>query len=98
MAKYDGDFEFQSYFSNFHIIGLCETWAVKGDNFDNLLPGYSSFDFCRDKKRTAPRGSGGVSVFVKQDLLRDGLVKRIFEHLSECVVVIVDGHFFQFYE
>ena len=94
LAKYDGDLEFQSYFSNFHIIGLCETWAVKGDNCDNILSGYSSFDFCRDKKRTAPRGSGSVSVFVKQDLIRDGLVKRIFEHLSECVVIIVDGHFF----
>lgn len=94
LAKYDGDCEFQSYFSNFHIIGLCETWAVKGDNFDNILPGYSSFDFCRDKKRKAPRGSGGVSVFVKQDLIRDGIVKRIFEHLSECVVMILDGHFF----
>ena len=96
LAKYDGDIQFQSYFSKFDIIGLCETWAVKGDNFDNILPGYTSFDFCRDKKRTVPCGSGGVSVFVKQELIRDRLVKRIFNHLPECVVLILEGHHFRF--
>lgn len=95
LAKYENDFLFQSYFSKYDVIGLCETWAIKGDNFESFLPGYISFDFIRPKKRTAYRGSGGVSVFVKESLVKDGILKRIFNNFSECVILILDGNFFQ---
>ena len=45
--------------------------------------------------RTASRGSGGVSVFVKQELVRDCIVQRIFENISDCVILILNGHYFQ---
>ena len=53
-----------------------------------------AFDYCRTKKRNAPRGSGGVSVFVKQELIRDGIVKRIFENFTECIILIINGQHF----
>ena len=79
----------------YDFIGLCETWAIKGDNFESFLPGYISFDYIRPKKRTAYRGSGGVSVFVKESLVKAGIIKRIFNNISECVILILDGNFFQ---
>ena len=93
--SYKNDFLFQSYFSKYDIIGLCETWAIMGDKFESFLPGYISFDFIRPKKRTAYRGSGGVSVFVKESLVKAGIIKRIFNNISECVILILDGNFFQ---
>ena len=59
------------------------------------MPDYISFDFCRNKKRTAPRGSGGVSVCVKQELVRDVIVQRIFENISDCFILILNGQHFQ---
>ena len=48
------------------------------NDFDNFIEGYINFDFIRPKKLSAKRGSGGVSVFVKNDLIKSGLIKRIF--------------------
>ena len=34
-----------------------------------------------------------LSVFVKNNLTRKGIVKQIFEHLPECVVLLIDSNF-----
>ena len=58
--------------------------------FDNFIEGYINFDLIRPKKLSAKIGSGGISVFVKNDLIKSGLIKRIFDKLNECLT----GHDF----
>ena len=42
--------------------------------------------------RTRPiRNSGGVTVFVKHELVHNGTIRRIFKQFSECVVLLIDG-------
>ena len=41
----------------------------------------------RAKKKSAPRGSGGVSVFVKNDLIQTGRFRRVFENFDDCVIL-----------
>ena len=45
---------------------LLETW--KGDAPDIKIPNYFSFSKCRAKKKRARRNSGGIIVYVKEDL------------------------------
>jgi hypothetical protein len=55
LKKYYDDISFQSYCSRFDILSFCETWGVSNDEFENFLPGYTNFNFCRRKKNTAAR-------------------------------------------
>ena len=87
LSKYSNDKSFQKYCSRFNILGFCETWGVKGDKLENILTGYTSFEFMRAKKKSAPRGSGGVSVFVKNDLIQTGRFRRVFENFDDCVIL-----------
>ena len=93
LAKYHDDAEFHSYVSTFDIIGLCETWTVRDDAFN--IHGYTPFCYSRPKKKSANRGSGGVSVYVKDFLIKDNLVKRIFDNFTECVVLLFNCSLFQ---
>ena len=83
--------DFQSYCSNFDIIGFCETWGVSNDEFEFFLPGYTNFNFSRPKKSTAIRGSGGVTVFIKDWLIKRGIIKRVCNYISESVVLLIDA-------
>lgn len=94
LSKYDDTTDFKAYCSKYDIIGVCETWCVHGNNYENFLPSYVNFDYVRPKTRTAFRGSGGVSVFVKESLVKDGVVKRIFSYISESVILLIDGRLF----
>ena len=48
----------------------------------------------RKKKRNAVRGSGGVSVFIKDWLIQTSGIQRIFEHFRECVVLLFKANIF----
>ena len=48
----------------------------------------------RKKKRTAPRGSGGISVFVKDWVMQTKGIKRIFAKFNGCVVLMLDAAVF----
>ena len=91
LKKYYNDISFQSYCSRFDILSFCETWGVSNDEFENFLPGYTNFNFCRRKKNTAARGFGGVTVFVKDWLIKRGSIKRIFDNITECVVLLISA-------
>ena len=48
----------------------------------------------RCKKKSAFRGSGGVSVFIN-DIMRSGRFRRIFENYEDCVILYFDcNHLF----
>ena len=70
-----------------NIISFCETWGFDLKGFSNFLPGYSTFNCVRPKRKGAKRASGGFFVFVKDKLLHSGRFTRIFENFSDCVVL-----------
>ena len=73
--------------SNFDILGLLETWGDISEQFNDLLEGYCCFDNVRVRQNNALRNSGGISVFVKSHLTKDGLVTRICSDFIDCVVL-----------
>ena len=75
----------------FDIFGMCETWGNATSDFDNTLPDYSHFSYVREKPRTARRNSGGVTVFVKNNLVENGYIKQVFDDIDDCVVLIFDS-------
>jgi exonuclease III len=87
LKKYYEYISFQLYCSSFDILSFCEILGVSNDEFENILPGYTSFKFCRRKKNTAVYGSGGVTVFVKDCLFKRGSIKRVFDNITECVML-----------
>ena len=70
------------------MIGLNETWAVKQNQFSHFLQGYSSFDCVRPKKKSAIRGSGGVTVFVKDFLINENFVHHILSDAKDYCFVL----------
>ena len=72
LLKYQDDIDFHNYISTFDIVGLNETWSVKDNMFD--IHGYTHFCYFRPKRQSAYRGSGGVSVYIKDILINDGLI------------------------
>lgn len=94
LKKYDGDYNFKNYCKSFDLVALYETWQDNKTDFKNFLDGYTNFDCMRSKKRTAVRGSGGVTVFVKDWLMQTSGVMRIFETFRECVVFIFKADIF----
>ena len=47
---------------------LYETRQTKHGDFENLLPGFVNYDCIRTS--SAKRGSGGVTVFIKESLIK----------------------------
>ena len=48
----------------------------------------------RPKKRSAFRSSGGISVLIKETLIQNNFIKRIFDDFNECIVLLLDGQKF----
>ena len=65
--------QFKNYLKQFEIIGLAETWAKDSDSFD--LAGYNSFSVIRPKIKERGRCSGGIVVYIKENLLK--VTKRL---------------------
>lgn len=73
--------------STFDIVGLIETWSGFKGEFSSVLNGFTLFDCVRRKTANALRNSGGVGVFVKNSLLKDGFVTHICQDFADCVVL-----------
>ena len=94
LHKYQDDGELKQYLSKFDIVFLCETWSYYVGKFGNFLNSYTLFD-CVQKKRTGTgRNSGGICVFIKEWLVRNNLVKRIFSNFKDCFVFHFKGSLF----
>ena len=73
------------FLSDFHILLLTETWTC---NMDNLsLPGYTYFNYPRLKMHpNARRCSGGIGIFVKDDIM-NGI--SVWKNYGDIIVWIV---------
>ena len=49
----------------------------------------------RQLKGSSPRGSGGVTVFVKDFLVDGSIIKRVFDNLTECVVLFLSSELYE---
>ena len=94
LKKYRDDSIFKNFCNRFDVVASNETWQEHESDFRNFLPGYEAFSSMRKKKQTAPRGSGGISVFVKDWVMQTKGIKRIFSNFQECVVLILDAFVF----
>ena len=70
LMKYSDNTQFQDYCKLVDIIALYETWQRCGNDFKNFLQGYTNFDAIRKRTRNTARGSGGVTVFVKDWMMQ----------------------------
>ena len=93
--KYSDNAQFHGYCKLFDIIAVYETWQKCKNEFDNFLQGYTHFESIRKRTRNSSRGSGGVSVFVKDWVIQTSGVKRIFDNFQECVVLLFEGNVFR---
>ena len=95
LKKFEDDDNFLNYCRNFDLIALYETWQRNRNDFTSFLENYINFDCLRPSRRTSQRGSGGVTVFVKDELVNKRIIKRIFDDMTECVVLLLNGNFFE---
>lgn len=74
-------YEFLSYVTQYSIIGIAETWQRKDEILD--IHNYTCYKAIREQSRNVGRNSGGVSVYVKNNLAR--YTSRL--HSSSCNIV-----------
>ena len=95
LNKFNNDQTFLQFCKKYDIIGLYETWQRKKLDFDSFLEGYVNFDCMRQPKGSAPHGSGGVTVFVKDYLVDGNIIRHVFDNLTECVVLFLNSEFYE---
>ena len=95
LAKYEEDSELKRFLSKFDLIGLCETWAEINEDFAAFMSGYVTLNSIRPKRKGAVRGLGGICVSVRENLISENVVKRIYNHFIEFVVSLLDGSKFE---
>ena len=87
LNKFVDNFDFKSFLSNYDIIILCETWSKFKGECDNFLSCYVHFDFVRNMKINSIRNSGGVSVFIKSNLAKLNITRRLYDEY--CVLYCI---------
>ena len=85
----------EQYLTQFDNISLCETWSKNNKDFDTFLSDYTHYGNVRKIQNNVLRNSGGVSVFKKNEIVRKELVKRIYYHFEDCVVLLFKGSEFK---
>lgn len=91
LKKLENDNNFLNYCRKYEIIALYETWQRKEN--ECFCEGYIDFDCLRSCKRTTQCGSGGVTVFVQDGLVNENIVQRIFDDMTEYIVLLPSGDF-----
>ena len=94
LRKYNDSAAFKNYCKTFDGIAVYETWQELEAEFVDFINGYETFEAMRKKRRGMSRGSGGVSVFVKDWVLQTGGVVRIFPDFKETVVLLFKANIF----
>ncbi len=87
LKKLIDDLQFLQYLQCFDIIGLVETWSDFKGEFDHLLEHYTHFDSIRSRAHACGRNSGGISVFVKTELVKKYFIEQICCDFTDCVVL-----------
>ena len=95
LKTFEDDNNFLNCCRKYEIIGMYETWQRNKNDFNSFLEDYINFDCLRPSRRTSQRGSGDVTVFVKDVLVNNNIIKRVFDDMSECVVLLLNGVFYE---
>ena len=82
LKKFENDIVFKNYCKGFDLVGMYETWQRHHNDFVNFIDGYTNFDSMRCYRKQTPRGSGGVTVFVKNWLINKRVIAQIFEEMT----------------
>ena len=85
--------EFIEYVTKYDIIGFVETWAKSKNDFENALPGYTCFSKARRKRSRKGRYSGGITVFIRNDIL-NGVETVCDVKLNDSVFIKLSGRYF----
>ena len=93
LKKFEGDHSFLNFCRKYDIIRLYGKRQRQKEAFESCLDGYTNFDCMRTPRGTAQRGSGGLTVFVKKNLVNNNIIRRIFTDMSECVVLLMESIF-----
>ena len=65
----------------------------KNEHLTLCLDGYTNFDCMRAPRDSVQCGSGGETVFVKDFLVNNNIICRIFTDMSDCVILLIDSIF-----
>lgn len=66
----------EKFYEKYDIFGLTETWTNKDTNI--ILPGYRSFtSYATKGKRRKGRHSGGLILYIREDLFNKGFIQKI---------------------
>ena len=87
LKKLSENDEIKSFFRNYEIIALSETWSKFRGEFDSFLSSYVHFDSVRKMKSNSIRNSGGVSVFIKSTLYKHNIVRHLYHAYDNCVIL-----------
>ena len=86
------DSYFLQIISNFHILGLVETW-LENDSRCKDLPGFDLIvSKTRKKDKKARRNSGGISIYAKSSIAK-GITKLKSNHSDICWVKLEQKFF-----
>ena len=72
LSKYESSVELADFVKGIDIFGFCETWGQNVSQFDTFVDGFQPFSVVRKKRYRKGRPSGGVTVFVKYNLIEKG--------------------------
>lgn len=95
LKKHKYNYSLLNYLKTFDIIGLVETWNDSKGDFDLLFESHKCFDAVRTKKPYSIRNSGGVSVYIRNDLIEAGSITRICSDLNDSVVLYWKSSIFE---
>ena len=82
-----------SYLRKIGVICFCETWGKKISDFDDFLLGYKHYGNLR-KQSNLMRNSGGVSLFIHDEIIKTGTIKQLYTYFKDCTVIILKGDYF----
>ena len=91
MLKYSSDQDFKAFCSLYHIISFCESFVRDHSDFRDFLDGYHTFNSVREKLHRRGRYSGGITVFVRDVSIKQGIISRLYDSFENCVVLYVQS-------
>ena len=91
LYKHKHNNELKTYLAKHDIICLTETWSKSNLDFDEFLPGFIHFGCFRKLLSKNIRNSGGVSLFIKNEMVKKkGLVQQIYKNVQDGIVILLN--------
>ena len=84
--------DFIKYCEGFDIFCLTETWCKSFDHIKCKFPNFTSFFSPAFKRKTKGRRSGGIVVFIANDLIHG--IKLVSNNHTDCITLLLKKDFF----